>query len=70
MEQIGKVAARVIAPEYYVSKSSEGFYELKQTRFKHLRSHPHDVCAVAWTIDDLKAMADKYLVGAVDWTVS
>ena len=54
---------------YYVTVNSRGFHKLRQTRFKELRAeHPHDVCAVAWTLDELRGMIERAgFVGEVDW---
>jgi len=39
-------------------------YVMRQTRFRHLRAqgkeHPHDVCAVARSVKELREMAATY----------
>lgn len=59
---------------YYAYKTPSGDYELRQTRYKVFfepdngREHPHDVCAVAATVDGLKGMASRHLTGEIDWS--
>ena len=53
---------------YYATRRN-GMYELRQTRFLGRASeHPHDVCAVARTIPELRDMVEKYLKGPTDWS--
>lgn len=45
----------------YAKREHEGFYTLRQTRFKCLeKEHPHDVCAVARSLEELKGMCQKH----------
>jgi hypothetical protein len=52
-----------MASEMYVVQAGH-FYELRQTRFRAGflagAPHPHDVCAVAPTVEGMHAMVDKY----------
>lgn len=56
---------------YYVVPADGHGYELRQTRFKDLfavgHDHPHDVCAVSTTLDQMREMV-KLLEGTVDWS--
>lgn len=46
--------------QYYIRKADQGF-ELRQTRFEHLRNdHPHDVCAVWMTWDQWDSMKHHF----------
>ena len=52
--------------KYYIKKVP-GFFELRQTRFRHLKKdHPHDVCAVCRTKEGALEMYDKHLSGGVE----
>lgn len=56
---------------YYLT-ASNGVYELRQTRFKQQlqsgREHPHDVCAVARSKDEMRGMVESCkFTGTVDW---
>jgi len=52
--------------EMYVIKSGE-LYELRQERFRAGfeagKEHPHDVCAVARSVQEMHEMTDKYFAG-------
>jgi hypothetical protein len=60
---------------YYVVEK-DGMLELRQTRFKETfydkgLNHPHDVCAVARNVDELKGMVQHWpnsLKGDIDFT--
>ena len=53
---------------YYVTrKYHEHLLELRQVRHKDNPSHPHDVCAVASNVGEMRSMA-HYLTGAIDWS--
>lgn len=56
-----------IVAVYYVVKVAD-LYELRQTRFLGQPVHAHDVCAIAHTVDEMRAMVSKHIEGAVDWT--
>lgn len=49
--------------EMYVIKNGE-FYELRQERFRAGleagKEHPHDVCALARSVQEMHDMADKH----------
>jgi hypothetical protein len=46
--------------EMYAKKEKNGFWVLRQRRFQKAleegKEHPHDVCAVARTLDELRGM--------------
>ena len=44
--------------EMYVCKANN-FYELRQERYRG-KNHPHDVCAVARSVEEMHEMADKH----------
>lgn len=45
----------------YVKHEADGTWTLRQERFKHLKKeHPHDVCAVATSYEQLKEMCEKH----------
>lgn len=54
---------------YYATKSLDGSggYELRQVRFINTSGHPHDVCAVARTVEELRETV-KVLKGSIDWS--
>ena len=61
--------------DYYLDTDATGFVELRQSRFKAQRAsrggkgHPHDVCAVARSIDEMRGMVTQCLPAAtVDWS--
>lgn len=51
-------------PTMYARKEPDGFWTLRQERFRRQlargREHPHDVCAVARSIDELKSMCANW----------
>lgn len=56
---------------YYVEQTA-GLVKLRQTRFKAQfdigREHPHDVCAIARTVEELRGMVNSCkLTGTIDW---
>ncbi len=55
--------------DYHIVKSG-GVFELRQVRYKayHKKggNHPHDICAVGSTIDEVLSIYDKYLTGGVE----
>lgn len=51
---------------YYVAKASDGLYELRQTRFIG-KSHPHDLCAVARTPEEMANMIKFFKGSSIDW---
>jgi len=56
----GNVEMPTQQSKYYVVQN-KGLYELRQTRFKSLKKdHPHDVCAVARTEEEMKEMRNKF----------
>ena len=60
------------APTVYYVEHTAGFVQLRQTRFKAEfsagREHPHDVCAVARNVEELRGMvASCKLEGTIDW---
>ena len=48
----------------YVRKERDGFYTLRQERYRDAlasgNEHPHDVCAIAHSTDELRDMCAKY----------
>ena len=48
-------------PPMYVAKY-HGIYALRQTRYKEMLergcAHPHDICAIARTLDELRNMCE------------
>lgn len=56
------------APTYYVTRAlSGGGFELRQTRFIGNESHPHDVCAVASSVPQMRETVAA-LKGGIDWS--
>lgn len=62
---------------YYAYKTPTGLFELRQCRYKALfdpdegGEHPHDVCAMAATLGQLKSIVERHFIGgqgAVDWS--
>ena len=56
---------------YYLAKPGK-LYQLRQTRFKAQfaqgTEHPHDVCAVARSKDEMRTMlVSSGITGCVDW---
>lgn len=55
---------------YYAREDGAGMWELRQTRYRARlesgREHPHDVCAVARSKDELREISAK-LDGPIDW---
>lgn len=53
------------AATMYARRSASGFVELRQTRYRAKleagKDHPHDVCALAASVEELRAMT------AVHW---
>jgi hypothetical protein len=47
-----------MSDKMYVKKCAGGLYELRQQRFRD-RNHPHDVCAVARSVEEMHSMVDK-----------
>jgi hypothetical protein len=50
-------------PTYYAVKTGKDRFDLRQSRYRHLRSqggHPHDLCAVGFTAKDLRELCEKY----------
>lgn len=54
----------------YYERTDGRVWELCQNRFKDNSKHPHNVCAVATSHEQLKEIYDKYLSGGVDWIVT
>lgn len=58
-------------PEMYVHRTAQGFVELRQTRYRDRlaagKEHPHDVCAVARDIGELRSMCEKHWPDT-DWS--
>lgn len=48
----------------YVKQEDNGFVTLRQTRYADRlakgKEHPHDVCAVARNVEELKNMCEKH----------
>ena len=61
----GKTKEEIRKFTYYVTH--KGLFELRQTRFIDHVDHPHDVCAIAHNLDELKDMYAKYLDLPVIW---
>ena len=60
------------APTIYYVEHAGSFVHLRQTRLKAQfdagREHPHDVCAVARNVDELRGMVTSCkLTGTIDW---
>jgi hypothetical protein len=52
----------------YYERRSGNLYELCQNRFrKNDPNHPHNVCAVGRSHQELKEMYEKYFTGGCDW---
>lgn len=53
-----------MASTMYVVKSARGMLELRQERFreqlKNGKEHPHDVCAIAHNVEEMRSMADEH----------
>lgn len=62
-------------PVYWVFKPKAGLFELRQSRFREMfrygqgTDHPHDVCAVATSVELLKQAVQPCNLGSVDWEV-
>ena len=60
-------------PTMYARKEHDGFYTLRQSRYAAQlvagKEHPHDVCAVASSIEELRSMCEKHWPDA-DYTVA
>lgn len=59
--------------EYYVEHAGN-FVHLRQTRFKAQfvagHEHPHDVCAVARNVEELRSMVTNCKLGdSIDWCI-
>jgi hypothetical protein len=56
---------------YYVIQE-KNLFVLRQKRFadalKAGKEHPHDVCAYAHSLDEMKDMVAKYFTGDVDYS--
>jgi hypothetical protein len=54
---------------YYATPALFGMhgFELRQTRFIGNERHPHDICAVAMSVDQLRDTV-KILKGSIDWS--
>lgn len=53
---------------YYVKKAPRGLYELRQTRYIG-QNHPHDVCALARDLTELRNMIRPHFPGdSIDWS--
>jgi hypothetical protein len=50
--------------DMYVRQEADGFWTLRQKRFKDKltegKEHPHDVCAVARSLGELREMCEKH----------
>jgi hypothetical protein len=59
---------------YYAKKSTHGLVELRQSRYKEQfdrgNEHPHDLCATAHSVKELREMVEKHNLGYVDWTAA
>lgn len=55
--------------DYYATPAlfGERGFELRQTRFIGNERHPHDICAVAMNVPQLRDTV-KILTGSIDWT--
>jgi hypothetical protein len=47
--------------DYYVIKGKSGLLELRQERFRNTPNHPHDVCALARDVEEMKDMVARNL---------
>lgn len=56
-----------MASTYYAKKEPDDSFTIRQERYRG-RNHPHDVMAVAMSIDELVKMGDQYLRGDVDYS--
>jgi len=52
-------------PDYYLEET-DGFVELRQTKYRDCPKHPHTVCAIGQTVDIVLSMYDEYLTGGVE----
>jgi hypothetical protein len=52
---------------YYVTLGGNGLYELRQERFRG-KDHPHDLCAVARSVEEMREMVAMHFTGPVDWS--
>ncbi len=58
----------VQASTYYVVRDkATGLLELRQERFRSNPDHPHDICAIARNVEEMRNMA-KMLTGTVDYS--
>ena len=54
------------AHTYYLEKVTFGRFDMRQTRFKALRSafdgngHPHDLCAASFTATGIRDICDRH----------
>jgi hypothetical protein len=60
------------APTTYYVEHTANFVQLRQMRYKAQfdsgREHPHDVCAIARDVEELRGMVTRCkLTGTVDW---
>lgn len=51
----------------YYERTNGRTWELCQNRFKNNPDHPHNVCAVATSHEQLKEMYESCLSGGADW---
>lgn len=57
-----------MAKKMYVAKRGS-LYELRQMRFIDRNTeHPHDVCAIAHTVEEMHSMVDKYWPAEIDYS--
>lgn len=59
--------------DYYLTQDAQGFVELRQARYREQyqagAEHPHDVCAVARSKNEMRQMLTSlHLDGTIDWT--
>jgi hypothetical protein len=56
---------------YYLTRTASSLVELRQQRYRAQleagREHPHDVCAVARSKTEMRAMLARFRFGPVEW---
>lgn len=57
---------------YYTIFGKSGLIEMRQTRFRGIlqagRDHPHDVCAIGRSNDEIRDMVKRYSLGSCDFS--
>lgn len=56
---------------YYLTRCSKGFVELRQQRYREAfekgAEHPHDVCAIAGSKNQMRDTVIRCQLGPVEW---